>query len=70
MKNNFLNEKIEMLELDKKIVADLKGANIHLIKDLCPLNRKNLKSINIADNDINKIIIKLQLIGLDLNKKL
>lgn len=69
MKNKYLNENIELLNLDSSITQKLKSVNINLIKDLWIQTRKDLKSFNLTDNEINKIIVKLQLIGLDLNKK-
>lgn len=68
-KNKYLEEKIEVLDLDSNIISNLKKVNIAFVKDLWTQNRKKLKSMNLSDSDINKIIIKLQLIGLDLNKK-
>ena len=43
--------------------------NVNLISDLWPLTRKDLKSFKISDKDIHSIIVKLQLNGLDLNKR-
>jgi len=42
---------------------------INNIKDLWYLNRKQLKKINLSDIEINNIIIRMQLLGIDLNKK-
>ena len=69
MKNKYLNEDISILELDNDILINLKNHSINSIRDLWEQSRKILKSINLSDHDINKIIIKLQLLGLDLNKK-
>lgn len=70
MKKRILLDKvIEELNLDKKIIDILKENNINLIKDIWILKRQDLKQINLSDSDINQITIKLQLYGLDLNKK-
>ena len=41
----------------------------NIINDLWKLNRHELKQLGLTDQQINQIIIRLQLIGLDLNKK-
>ena len=69
MKNKFLNQDIEILGLDISTLVDLKNKNISLIKDLWVMNRRELKNIELTDCQINQIIIKLQLIGLDINKR-
>lgn len=71
MKKRILLDKvIEELNLDKKIIDILKENNINLIKDIWILKRQDLKQMNLSDSDINQITIKLQLYGLDLNKKI
>lgn len=65
-----LEDKIETLNLSKKINKILKDNSIIYIKDLWILNRKELKSFNLKDSEIKDIIIALQLQGLDLNKRI
>ena len=60
---------IDNLSLDKKIINKLKTININFIEELWQLKRIDLKNNNFNNDEINKIIISLQLIGLDLNKK-
>ncbi|MBQ1813029.1 MAG: hypothetical protein II119_03695 [Bacilli bacterium] len=60
---------IDNLSLDKKIIKKLKDLNINFIEELWQLKRSDLKSNKFTNEEINKIIISLQLIGLDLNKK-
>lgn len=60
---------IDNLSLDKKIINKLKTININFIEELWQLKRIDLKNNNFSNDEINKIIISLQLIGLDLNKK-
>jgi DNA-directed RNA polymerase alpha subunit len=70
MVNRILDKNIKILVLDEEILPVLKNNNIVNIRDLLVLNRKSLKNIKLNDKQINDIIIKLQLIGLDLNKKI
>lgn len=67
--NKFLDENVKTLELDQEVIDLLKDNNINLINELWVCNRKKLKELGVKDADIKQIIIKLQLIGLDLNKK-
>lgn len=67
--NKYINENIEYLNLNKNLTAKLKENNINTIGKVWILKRKELKDYGLNDTDINEIIIKLQLLGLDLNKK-
>lgn len=68
--NSNIEKKIEVLELEKDVLKILKENNIKLVGDLWVLNRKRLKEMSISDKDIKYIVIRLQLLGLDLNKKM
>lgn len=68
--NKYLEASIKELDLDKKIYTILINNDIKLIKDLWVLNRIKLKEMGLKDRDIKDIIIQLQLVGLDLNKKI
>ena len=68
--NTILDEDLKFLDLNTTIKNNLKNNNIIKIRDLWQLKRKDLKNFGISDNDISHIIIKLQLNGLDLNKKI
>lgn len=70
--NNMINveDQIEELKIDKKIIKKLVDNNINYIKDLWILKRKDLKMMSFSDIEIKKITIALQLSGLDLNKKM
>lgn len=61
--------KLNNLELDNKILKKLKNKNINSIDELWNLNRKTLKNLDFSYEEINYIAIKLQLKGLDLNRK-
>lgn len=69
IKNKYIDESINILDFNIDIIKILNTAGIFLIKDLWSTNRSELKKINLTDHQINQIVIKLQLIGLDLNKK-
>ena len=69
MKNNLIEKRIEYLKLNDTINNVLKENNINIIEDLWIKTRSNLKKIGLNDTQIKEIIIKLELIGLDLNKK-
>lgn len=69
-KQKVLESQIEELGLSNKIVKILKENNINIIEDIWKLKRKDLKALSFSDSDITTITIKLQLYGLDLNKKI
>ncbi len=68
--NNFLNNDITYLNLSNNISKVLKQHNILKVNDLWSKNRRNLKEIGMNDKDIKEIVIKLELNGLELNKRL
>lgn len=68
--NDNLKKDIKILDLDRECLAILKDNSINLIEDLWLLTKKDLKILGISDKDIKYISIKLQLLGLDLNKKI
>ena len=70
MNKLFLEKPIEELDINSKLSEKLKSNNLVYIKDIWVLKRKDLKNIKLSDNEINQIIIKLQLHGCDLNKKI
>ncbi len=68
-KQKILEKDISELNLSTKINNALKDNSINTIEDLWKLKRKELKDMKLSDSDITQVIIKLQLYGLDLNKK-
>ena len=66
----FLEKPIEELDISTKLAEKLKSNNLIYVKDIWMLKRKDLKNIQLSDSEINQIIIKLQLHGCDLNKKI
>ena len=65
----YLDKSSDILGLKKDVLNILKENNVDCIRDLYVLKRKNLKSFGISDKDICQIIIKLELLGLDLGGK-
>lgn len=63
-----LEENISILSLDKNIFKKLNDNNIDTIIKLCGYSRMNLSELDFSSDQINKIIISLQLIGLDLKR--
>ena len=66
---NMLKQSIDRLGLETKLINRLRENNINIVRDLWNTKRNDLKKIGLNDNDINQIMIKMQLQGLDLNKK-
>ncbi len=64
-----VEDKINKLGIDSSIVKVFNSNNIITINDLWKLKRKDLKDMNFTSEQINHIIIKMQLNGIDLNKK-
>lgn len=69
-KNIYVDKDIKILDLDKEIEVILRNNNIITIENIWVMNRKKLKELGLKDNDIKQITIKLQLLGLDLNKRI
>ena len=69
-KCEYVNEDIKLLELDSSIENKLNDSGLKTIGDVWASNRKSLKALGLRDMEIKQIIIKLQLLWLDLNKKI
>lgn len=65
-----IKENISKLDLDDKVANTLEVNNIFNVEDLWVLSRNDLKEYGLNDNQINHIIIKLELRGIGLNKKI
>ncbi len=70
MNKSYLEKPIEELDINNKIINKLKDNDITYISDIWIKKRKDLKNLKLTDSEINQIIIKLQLNGCDLNKKI
>lgn len=64
-----LSKNINLLKLDNTLIDKLNSINICKVEDLWLCTRTYLKNNEFTNNDITEIKIKLQLVGLDLNKK-
>lgn len=65
---NILNENIQVLNLDKAINSKLISNQIDTVFKLCYCSRMGLSELDFTNEQINKIIVNLQLVGLDLKK--
>ena len=70
MKKDVFTKKIETTNINIKIVKVLNDYNVQTVYDLWNLSRKDLKKMGLNDSDIYMVIVQLQLMGLDLNKKI
>lgn len=71
MKNKeILKNNITFLNLDKLIIKKLNNLDINTIEDLWMCNRNYFKDNNFDNLEIRNIKISLQLLGLDINKKI
>lgn len=64
-----ISNTIDSLNIDDGISGVLKKNHVNIVEDLWSLKRKDLKLFGLNDSQISQIIIKLQLIGIDLNRK-
>jgi len=69
-KHKNLDKNINVLDVDSNIMHILSSNNINIIEDLWVLKRNDLKEMNLSDSDIKLIRIKMQLLGIDINKKI
>lgn len=63
------NKDINNLSISKELINKLKDKELNYIEDVLILKRINLKTLGFTNDEIKEIVISLQLIGLDLNKK-
>ncbi len=66
----YANSDIKMLDLDESIEKVLRDNDYNTVGSVWATNRKSLKAVGLRDVEIKQIIIKLQLLGLDLNRKI
>ena len=65
----YINQNIERLDIPVSEINILKDNNIKTLGNLCNYSKTDLKRFNILPNNINKIQIELQLLGLDFKWK-
>lgn len=68
MKNEYLTEKIDIIDSPKEIKQLLKQNGVETIKDLCSKRKTDLKNMRLSFYEINKIQVEVQLLGLNLQK--
>lgn len=68
--NKYIDKDISILGLDDNIACLLTKNEIRTVNDLWLKTKKDLKNYGLKDKDIKYVSIKLQFIGLDLNKKM
>lgn len=68
-RNIFLDKDVSELELSSNLTEKLLNGKVFIIRDLWQKKRKDLKDMGLVDVEINQIMIKMQLHGLDLNRK-
>lgn len=64
-----LKKEIKVLNFSESINEKLVEREINFVHELCKHNRKSLKEYGFKASEINDIMVKLQLQGLDLGKK-
>lgn len=64
------DKNIELLNLDIKLLDYLKDNNINKISELWEMSKKDLMKMGLSYDDVREVSIKLQLCGLDLNKRI
>lgn len=70
MEEKISKQKIERLDISDDATNILKENNINTIGQLCKKSKTDLRKMQILQNDINKIEIELQLLGLNLRNSL
>lgn len=68
--NRIKNYRLEDFKLTNDILNKMNKNNIRSIEDVWILKRTDLKQMGFSNEEINLIIIELELLGLDLNKKI
>ena len=68
MKNKYLNQKIDIIDIQKEIKELLKNNGVITIQDLCSKTKTDLKNMRLSFSEINRIQVEVQLLGLNLLK--
>jgi len=61
-----LKQSIDRIDIDVRILNLLKENGINTIKDICRKSKTDLKELTLSFQEINKIQVELQLLGLNL----
>lgn len=68
MKNKYLNQNIDIIDIQKEIKQLLKDNGVVTIEDLCSKTKTDLKKMRLSFSEINRIQVEVQLLGLNLLK--
>ena len=63
-------QRIQRLDISEHTIEILTANNIIIIGELCRKSKTDLKKINLVQNEIDKIEIELQLLGLNLRNSI
>lgn len=66
MSNKYLEQNIDRLDIPTKAIDLLKKNNIIKIKQLCDKTKTNLKDFGLNNLEVDKLVIELQLLGLNI----
>ena len=66
LSEKYKEQNIDRLDVNYGIIEDLKNHEIRTIGDLCQKSKTELKEMDLPTNDVNKIHVELQLLGLKL----
>ncbi len=70
MDEKIRKQSIDRLNISVNATNILKENKINTIEQLCRKNKNDLKKLNLISNEISKIEIELQLLGLNLKNSL
>lgn len=68
MKNKYLSQNIDIIDIQKEIKELLKENGVITIEDLCSKTKTDLKKMRLSFSEINRIQVEVQLLGLNLLK--
>lgn len=68
MKNKYLSQNIDIIDIQKEIKDLLKENGVITIEDLCSKTKTDLKKMRLSFSEINRIQVEVQLLGLNLLK--
>lgn len=66
MSNKYLEQNIDRLDIPTKAIDLLKKKHIIKIKQLCDKTKTNLKDLGLNSLEVDKLVIELQLLGLNI----
>jgi DNA-directed RNA polymerase alpha subunit len=66
MEQKISNQRIDRLDINDNILNVLKENEITTLGNLCSKSKQDLKKLDFTENEINKIDIEVQLLGLNL----